>query len=454
MGPESEIDRALQLQSQSAMKDLPVFSALRDMHMQEQAPEQPPRKALPPPAVLPALRTTTTTPVPEEPRMSAVTQDIEMPLVERSERTISSKARLLLAEDSLPISEDGKSEPRNKDEPAKAIRPPNSHRKSSQDNGKVVPQTREDPATKPPRDGPTSTKPAIDRKTSHTDSSPRKLKQHENPTSKTAILPLSEKAKGKAKEVPEPSRAKEPLRKKFTGFFSDSDEEEGPVIKRRKIMGGARVAENGDSDMAGSKHRKKETDKEKSHTERDKVDDVRNHLKPGDKKQKLALEERRSRQGTPAGEKSRSASTNNKEKRPKPDGVTPSRDRSTERERKIIVVAQPRKASQTSTSTRTGNEMAEDAEVVVKPDNKKKKGGDGKNKAGGKSDINPLLPLVKEGALIWKWKGVHKRVSAPLIDSFPPLTPDHLVGPQSRLESQLEQISSLFVRRTLRHLRL
>jgi hypothetical protein len=44
-------------------------------------------------------------------------------------------------------------------------------------------------------------------------------------------------AKGKAKENPEPLRAKELPRKKLTGFFSDSDEEEGPVIKRRKIMG-------------------------------------------------------------------------------------------------------------------------------------------------------------------------------------------------------------------------
>jgi hypothetical protein len=49
----------------------------------------------------------------------------------------------------------------------------------------------------------------------------------------------------------------------------------------------------------------------------------------------------------------------------------------------------------------------EESEVTAKADNKKKKSGEGKNKAGGKSDINPLLPLTKEGALTWKWKGVH-----------------------------------------------
>lgn len=340
-----------------------------------------------------------------------MSQDIEMPLVQRSERTISSKARSLLPEDSVNLEmEDGKSEPQNKEEEPKATRPANGHRKASQDDGKVITQTREELSIKPPGDAPTSSKPAMERKVSHTNSSPRKIKQHENSTSKSGTLALSEKAKGKAKEVPDLPRAKEQPRKKFTGFFSDSDEEEGPVIKRRKVMGASRIIENGESEMSGSKQKKSQTDKERSQEQRDKGEEARNQAKTGDKKQKLALDERRSRQGTPASEKSRSASTNNKEKRPKADGIAPSRDRSVERDRKLMVV-QPRKASQTSTSSRAGNDVVEDPDIVVKPDNKKKKAADGKNKAGGKSDINPLLPLSKEGALIWKWKGVHKRVS-------------------------------------------
>lgn len=404
LGTESEIDRALQSQSQSAMKDLPVFSALRDMHMQEQAPEKPPPKAMLPPAVLPSLYTTSTTSAQEKARVSVVSEDIEMPLMARSEGTISSKARSLLPEDTLPVEiDDSKPGRQDKEEQSKVPRPLNNQRKASQDDGNIATHAREEPSTKPPKDASTSLKPGVERKVSHTDLSPRKPKQQENSTPKTGTLPVSEKAKGKAKEVLEPPRAKEPPRKKFTGFFSDSDEEEGPVIKRRKIMG-----VEGDT---SAKQKKIQTDREKSHTEREKGDETRNPTKTGDKKQKLVLDERRSRQGTPASDKSRSTSTTNKEKRPKPEGMASSRDRSVERERKSTV-AQPRKASQTSTSTRTGNEIIDDSEITVKVDNKKKKGGEGKNKNSGKSDINPLLPLTKEGALIWKWKGVHKRVSA------------------------------------------
>lgn len=336
--------------------------------------------------------------------MSVVSEDIQMPPVARSERTISSKAKSLLPEDSLPVEmEDAKPGRQDRGEQLRVQRLHSNQRKASQDDGNVATHAREEPFTKPPKDASTLSKPGVERKVSHTDLSPRKLKQQENSTSKMGTVPLSEKAKGKAKEVSEPLRAKEPSRKKLTGFFSDSDEEEGPVIKRRKIMGG-----EGDT---SAKQKKIQTDREKSHAEKEKGDESRNPTKAGDKKQKLVLDERRSRQGTPASDKSRSTSTNNKEKRPKLDGMASSRDRSVERERKSTVV-QPRKASQTSTSTRTGNEMIEDSEITVKVDSKKKKSGEGKNKNSGKSDINPLLPLTKEGALIWKWKGVHKRVSA------------------------------------------
>lgn len=379
------------------MKNLPVFSALRDMHMQEQAPDKPPRRPLPPPALL--------LPVPTKekfPKVSIVSQDIEMPLLSDSERSsINAKARSLLEQTGSRADMEGeKSELGDKEDRADISQVPNGKQKTIfRDGTDATGMSR-----KPSRDEPHVQKRTEERKPSDTGSSPRKGKTQEETPNKATIQPLSEKSKGKAKEVVDRPRDRDASRKKSTGFFSDSDEEEGPVIKRRKIMGGARVVDSGDRETQGLKQKKNSVDKERERTE-----DGKGLSKPVDKKQRVALDERRSRQGTPGSEKSKSTTITIKEKRTKPDTTIPSRDRSSERERKLVA-GPPRKNSQTSTSTRTGNDVTEEAETPVRPE-KKKKGADGKSKAGGKSDINPLLPLSKEGALIWKWKGVHKRVS-------------------------------------------
>lgn len=382
------------------MKDLPVFSALRDMHMQEQAPEKPPRRPLPPPALL--------LPVPSKekiPKASTVTQDIEMPLVPDSEKSsTNARARQLLGPPAAKAeTQSEKSKSGDKEDRPDGSQAPNGKQKPNvRDGTDAMSMSRKSSRDEPP-------KRSEERRVFYTGTPPRKDKAHDESSVKASLQP-SEKAKGKAKEVVDRPREKDSSRKKSTGFFSDSDEEEGPVIKRRKIMGGTRVIDGGERETHALKHKKSNVDKERGKADRERTDDGKSiDGKTVEKKQRVALDERHSRQGTPSSERNKATATTTKEKRPKSDAAVPSRDRSPERKSNA---GPPRKNSQTSTSTRTGNDVAEEVETPIKPD-KKKKTADGKSKAGGKSDINPLLPLSKEGALIWKWKGVHKRVSFP-----------------------------------------
>lgn len=397
------------------MKDLPVFSALRDMHMQEQAPEKPPRKPLPPPAFMQPVPTKDKEKTDDKARkVSAVTEDVEMPLATDSGQSAGPKATMILPETGSKAGVEGeKPKFHDKGERTDSSQAPEGKQRLPDLDGKKATPPRENQSSIP---GKSSRETAVvsqrgdERISSQTGSSPRKGKQPEEATVNGLAQSAQEKAKGKAKEVVDRPRDKESSRKKGTGFFSDSDEEEGPVIKRRKIMGGPRVVDSGDRETQGLKQKKGNVEKERAHAAgKEKTDDGQSSIKAADKKQRLALDERRSRQGTPGSDKGKSTSTTLKEKRPKSDATLPSRDRSQERERKLVV-GPPRKNSQTSTSTRTGNDMAEDVETPARPE-KKKKAGEGRSKAAGKSEINPLLPLLKEGALIWKWKGVHKRVS-------------------------------------------
>jgi hypothetical protein len=436
----SDIDRALHLQSQNAMKDLPVFSALRDMHMQAQAPEKPPRRPLPPPALL--------LPVPNKekiPKASTTAQDIEMPLISNSEKTsTTARARLLLGQTASQADAEGeKVKSDAKEDRTDVSQAPNGKQKMTVRDGTDTTSM----SRKSSRDEPPVPKRMEERKVSYNGTSPRKGKVSDEPSVKASLQP-SEKAKGKAKEVVDRPREKD--RKKSTGFFSDSDEEEGPVIKRRKIMGGARVVDAGDRETHALKHKKSNVERERGRAERERTEDGKGPGKAAEKKQRVTLEDRHSRQGTPGSEKSKSTITTVKEKRPKPEATVPSRDKSPERK---LNAGPPRKNSQTSTSTRTGNDAAEEMETPVRLD-KKKKAADGKSKAGGKSEINPLLPLSKEGALIWKWKGVHKRVSAIRTDMPAISTDDFRTGLESRLESELEQIGSLLFRRAMWYFRL
>ncbi|KAJ9108761.1 hypothetical protein QFC21_000081 [Naganishia friedmannii] len=401
-GPaDSKVEQAMELQSQKAMEELPVFSALRDMHMQEQVPQRLPPREIPLPMALPAPQPKLRKDLPS--RSSLPTEDIAMPYVARKKQSGSetkTKSFVDKAEKSH-TSDDKLNKVAQSKMPSienETTKMPACREADSRDQRSRT--TMDSSARKPTFSTTRSDEDPAENITS------RVPRDSEDLVSKRPPKLVRETLNRKDNEPKDSTRSKEKQSaKKDHGRYSDSDEEEGPVIKRRKIMGGGATADSGDYELSA---KKAHVDKEGPRIDKDRTDDGKIGGRALEKKQKLAAEDRRSRQGTPSSEKSRSGSTILKEKRPKLDQMLSFKEKSTEHERKSSE-DRPRKNSQASSSTKVAQDTIEDVKPRPKAD-KKKKAAEGKSKAGGKSEINPLVPTASDGALIWKWKGVHKRV--------------------------------------------
>jgi hypothetical protein len=396
----------MELQSQKAMEQLPVFSALRDMHMQEQAPERLPPRELPLPMALPAAKPTQGKD--QSSKTSIPMDDIAMPHVAKKKRsgTESTTKRLVDNADKVNRSDDRVNSkvaqpkiPFSADGPTKTLA-----------NGAIerpaqgAAETVDSSARRPDVFNTRSDEKRHDDLTENIPS--RTPKNPQDPDSKRPAKLARDTSNRKDKDQKDSIRNKEKQSAKVDhGRYSDSEEEEGPVIKRRKIMGGGATADSGSHEPSA---KKASADKERPRVDKDRTENGKIAARPIEKKQKLAADDHRSRQGTPSSEKSRSGTTIVKEKRPKLDQMLSYKEKSTDLERKLSE-DRPRKNSQASSSTKAGQDVVEDVKPRQKAD-KKKKAAEGKSKAGGKSEINPLVPTPSDGALIWRWKGVHKRV--------------------------------------------